>query len=213
MRLYKIIARILPILPIINFAFALPVAVQGTCRVCNDVVPDVAITTSTKRADEMEKLRGMYFDPERLSGNPESDLTGLKGLLPPEPSRPELPKSPSFDHYLASSDSEASLSHYLTSTDSELGSSQSAASGSGRRLTSSPILIKNPNFKSGSGRLMTSSPMENPESKSFLSKALSKIKFWRRISGPGSVRDTVNAAQRRLQGLLDTGTYVSASSP
>jgi hypothetical protein len=49
--------------------------------------------------------------------------------------------------------------------------------------------------------------------KSFLKKAASKLKFWRRISGPVFVRDAVNAAQREFQGLVDTGAYVSASSP
>jgi hypothetical protein len=43
------------------------------------------------------------------------------------------------------------------------------------------------------------SPTEKPgESKSFLGKVVSKLKFWRRISDPGSVRDAVNAAQRGL---------------
>ncbi|KAF8490850.1 hypothetical protein F5888DRAFT_1637955 [Russula emetica] len=227
---YKTIARILLILPIINFAFALPIAVQETRQVISEVVPDVAITMSAKRADEMENQLGMYF--ERLSGKKESDLAGLKGLLPApdhgsmdpqigsseiQQVSPELSKSPSeasLDHYLASPGSEASLDHYLApsgseasvddhpaspgseasvddhpvSTDFELGSSQSAASGS------------------GSGRSMASSPMkEKPGSKSFLSKVVSKLKFWRRISVPGSVRDAVNAAQRELRGLVDTG--------
>jgi hypothetical protein len=53
--------------------------------------------------------------------------------------------------------------------------------------------------------------MEKPESKSFLSKMVrvSKPKFWRRISGTGSVRDAVNLAQRKLQGLVDTGARVN----
>jgi hypothetical protein len=53
--------------------------------------------------------------------------------------------------------------------------------------------------------------MEKPEFKSFLSMA-NKFKLWRRISGPGTVRDAMNVAQRELQGLFDTGAYVSASS-
>jgi hypothetical protein len=222
MHQYKIIARILLILPLVNLAFALPIAKQETRQVCDDVVPDVAITISAKRSDEIEKR--MYF--ERLSGKPDSDLAGLKGLQPEEPEHgsmdppqmgtseiqqvsPELSKSPSFDHYLASpaspasEASEASFDHYLASpesdapiasadeypvsTDSELGSSRSAAS--------------------GGGRLTTSSLME--KSKSFLSKVVSKFKFSRRISGPGSVRDAVNAAQ----GLVDTGAYVLPPPP
>ena len=51
-----------------------------------------------------------------------------------------------------------------------------------------------------------------PNSETSLSKVFSKVKFWRRISGPGLVRDAVNAAQRELQGLLDTGAYVSSAS-
>jgi hypothetical protein len=209
---YKIIARILLILPIINFAFALPIAVQETRQVFSEVVPDVAITMSAKRADEMGKQSGMYF--ERLSGRPDSDLAGLKGLLPApdhgsmdppqmgtseiQQAQPELSKSPSeasLDHYLASPGSDASVDDHPVSTDFELGSSQSAASGS------------------GSGQSTTSSPMEKPESKSFLSKVVSKVKLWRRISGPGSVRDAVNAAQRELRGLVDTEAYVSAFFP
>jgi hypothetical protein len=197
MHQYKIIARILLILPIINLAFALPIAKQETRQVCDDVVPDVAITMSAKRGDEIEKR--MYF--ERLSGKPDSDLAGLKGLQPEEPDHgsmdppqmgtseiqqvsPELSKSPSFDHYLASSESIASIAsadEYPVSTDSESGSSRSAASGSGRSTMSSLM----------------------EKSKSFLSKVVSKFKFWRRISGPGSVRDAVNAAQ----GLVDSGAY------
>ena len=42
--------------------------------------------------------------------------------------------------------------------------------------------------------------MEKPESKSFMGKVVNKLKFWRCISGPGSVhRDIVNAAQRGWQ--------------
>jgi hypothetical protein len=55
--------------------------------------------------------------------------------------------------------------------------------------------------------------LEKLKSKSILRKVLSKFKFWRRISGTGPVRDVVNAAQRELQGLVDTGAYVPASSP
>jgi hypothetical protein len=201
MHLYKIIVRILLILPIINFAFALPIAEQETSQVGGGVVPDVAITMSAKRGDETEK--GMYS--ERLSGKPDSDIAGLKALQP-EPLdhglidapqigtseiqqvSPELSKSPSeasLDHYLASPGSEASLSHYLpvapeseasfastddhlVSTDPESGSSLSAASGSGQS-----------------------------KMKSFLRKVASKLKFWRRISGPVSVRDAVNGAPGR----------------
>jgi hypothetical protein len=219
MRPHKIIARILLILPIIDFAFALPMAVQETRQVSGDVVLDVTITMSAKRADETEK--GMYF--ERLSGKPDSDLAGLKALQPEAPDhgsmdspqtgtseiqQPELFKSPSFDHYLESpgSDaSDASLNHYLWppvsdgydasageySTDSESDSSLSAPSGSGRSTMS--LLME--------------------KSKSFLSKVASKLRLWRRTSGPGSGRDAVSAARRELQGLVDTGAHVSASSP
>jgi hypothetical protein len=214
MRQYKIIARILLILPIINFAFALPIAAQETRQVCGDVVPDVAITMSAKRGVEMEN--GMYF--ERLSGKPDSDLTGLKGPQPEVPDHgsmdppqmgtseiqqvsPDLSKSPSLGHYLGSPESEtpfasADDSLPVASTDSELYSSPSAAN--------------------GYGRLTTSSPIEQPKCNGLLCKVVSKVvskvsklKFWRRISGPGSVRDAVNAAR----GLVDTGAYVSASSP
>jgi len=52
---------------------------------------------------------------------------------------------------------------------------------------------------------------EEPESMSFLSKLVSKLKFWRCISGTAS--GAVNAAQRELQGTaVDTRAYVSVSS-
>ena len=189
---YKIIVCNLLILPIINFAFSLPITVHEMPQeVGGDLAPDVAITMSAKRADKMEELLGMHF--ERVSGKPDSDLEGLKGLLH---YGPELTKSPSLDHYLLPVSPELtrtpSLDHYLTSsapldnnvvsTKSEAGPSRSAAS--------------------ESGSMTSSSSLENPESKSLLSKVVNKLKFWRRISGPGSVRDTVNAAQRELQGLV-----------
>ena len=81
MRQYKIIAHILLVLPIINFVFALPIAGQETRQVCGDVVPDVAITISAKRGDEIEK--GMFF--ESLSGRLDSHPAGFKGLQPVVP--------------------------------------------------------------------------------------------------------------------------------
>ncbi len=200
MHQYKIIARILLILPIINFAFALPMAVQET---------------------------RMYFDPERLSGKPDSDLAGLKGLQPEAPDhgsmdplqkgtneiqQPELSKSPSFDHYLASPASpasEASLDHYLAS---ESDASDVSADDYHYLGSPDPESGSSRSAESESDLSTTSSSMEKPESKSFLSKVFSKVsklKFWRRISSPDSVRDAVNAAQD----LVDTGAYVSASSP
>ena len=253
MRQYRMIVNILLILPIINFAFALPIAVQEVRQLRGDVVPNVAITMSTKRDDKKRQL-GMYF--ERLSGNPESDLAGLKGLLPfdglhnppqmgtseiqqvsSEPSKspsldhdvvtpellksptnwehyilpPEVSKSPSMDHYMLPPEllGSPTLEHYMVPpelpkslplndytmppTASELGPSLSAAGESGQSTTSSLA--------------------EKPISKSFLSKAVSKIKLWRRISSPSFVRDAVNVAQRELQGLVVTGAYVFASSP
>jgi hypothetical protein len=152
---YKIITCNLLIFPIINFAFALPIGVQETPRVGGDVVPDVAIM-SAKRADKMEEQWGMYF--ERLHGKPESDLEGLKGLLHYGP--PELTKSPSLDHYLTKS---PSFDHYLTSPGS----------------SNSPPLDHS--VVSAGSEAGLSSQMEKPESTSFLSKVVSKLKFWRRI--------------------------------
>lgn len=139
MHQYKIIARILLTLPIINFAFALPLE---THQVRGDVVPrtDVAITMLAKRAGEITAQGGMYF--ERLSGKPDSDIAGLNGPLPEAPVQgsmdpsqvdtskiqhvssagPELSKSLSeapSNHYPDSSGSEASLNHYLESSGSE----------------------------------------------------------------------------------------------
>jgi hypothetical protein len=218
MRQYKIITLILLILPIINFAFALPVAVQETREVCGDAVPEVAITMSAKRGEE-----DMYF--ERLSGKPGSDLAGLRALQPEAPDHgsmdppqtgtseiqqvsPGLSKSPSeasLDHYLASPGSEASLNHYLASPESEA----SFGSADDSLVSTDP--------ESGPSRSAATPPARGSgqsKMKSFLRKVVaSKLKFWRRISGPVSVRDAVNVAQRQLQGLVDTGAYVSASSP
>jgi hypothetical protein len=222
MRQYKIIARILLILPIINFAFALPVE---THQVCGDVVPraDVATIMSAKRGDKTGEKEGMYF--ERLFGKLDSGLMGLKGLLPEAPVQgsvdppqvgtsevqqvsPKLSKSPSdasLDHYLTSSPaSDVSLDHYLTSSpasDAFVPANDYLAdsdSGSESRFSFEPQMEKQ---------------MEKPKSTSFLSKIVSKLRFWRRISGPGSVKAVVNAARRELQGLVGTGAYVSASSP
>ena len=76
MHQYKIITRILLILPIINFAFALPIAEQETRQVCADVVPDGAtrVAMLAKSGDEVEN--GMYF--EKLSGKSDSDLADSK---------------------------------------------------------------------------------------------------------------------------------------
>ena len=163
---------------------------------------------------------------ERLSEKPDSDLAGLKGLQPEAPDhesmdpsqmgtseirQPELSKSPSLDHYLdspTSETSEASLNHYLTSE-----SDASHVPLDDYVVVPDPEPDLSAGAASGNGRPMTSSPMEKPESKSFLSKVFSKVKFWRRISGPGSIKDAVNVAQRELRSLIDTGAYVSASSP
>lgn len=55
---------------------------QETRQPSEHVVPGVAITMPVlaKRGEDMEKQWDMYF--ERLSGEPEADLAGLKGLLP-----------------------------------------------------------------------------------------------------------------------------------
>ena len=52
-----------------------------------------------------------------------------------------------------------------------------------------------------------------PDSGSFLGKEFSELKFWRRISGSGPVRDAMNADQRELQDLVNTEAYVSALFP
>ena len=204
MRQYKIIARILLILPIINFAFAVPIE---THQVSSNVVPwaDVATAMSAKRGDETGVKEGMYF--EWLSGKPESGLVGLKGLLPKAPVQgsvdppqvgtsdvqqvsPELSKSPS----------DASLNHYLTSSPA-----------SDAYFHANDYLADSDSGSESS--FSFEQPVEKPNFTSFLSKVVSKLKFWRRISGPGSVRAVVNAARREFQGLVGTGAYVSASSP
>jgi hypothetical protein len=259
MHQYKIIVRILLILPVIYFVFALPIAVQETRQVCGDAVPDVAITMSAKRGDEMEKQLDMYFEslswkpesssathPPSGSARSESDHEPINGhALPQSPASstapkygsmdlrrmvtsgiqqvsPELSNSPSFDHYVVSPEvspapelsNPPSLDHYVGSPE----------------VSPVPEMSKAPldvvsTSDSGPSRSAASESdwfwkvwpqMEKPKSKSFLNKVvskLSKLKFWRRISGPGSVRDAVNAARRELQGLVDTRAYVSASSP
>jgi hypothetical protein len=208
MRQYKIIARILLILPIIDFAFALPIAAQETCQLCGDVVPDVAIITSAKRGDEVEKQCDMDSDraegrctadedssfPDKLSESDHAPPQSPTSSTAPDhgstdPSQmgtseiqqvwPELTKSPSLEHYLFVP---VDPKGYLP----ESGSSVS----------------------SGPASVDSSSPMERSKFKNFLSKVFSKCKFWRRISSPGPVRGVVNVAQREFQGLVDTGVYV-----
>jgi len=109
----------------------------------------------------------------------------------------ELSKSPILEQYMVPPEPSKSPSldhHTVVSTNSESGPSPSAASESGQPESEST----------------TSSPMEKPDS----GKEFSELKFWRRISGPGPIVDVVNGVgQRGLQGLVDTGAYVSASSP
>jgi hypothetical protein len=120
---------------------------------------------------------------ERLSGKPDSDLAGLKGLQPEAPDygsmdppqmgtsdiqQPELSKSPSFDHYLGSPTSvasDASLDHYLASE-----SDASDVSADDYPVSPDPEPGSSASAASGNDRPTTSSPMEKPESKSFLSK-------------------------------------------
>ena len=205
MRQYKIIARILLILPIINFAFALPIAVQETCQLCGDVVHDVAITMSAKRGDEVEKQCDRA-EPDGRCAADEDKLSESNHVPPQSPTSstapdhgsvdpsqmgtseiqqmwPELTKSPSLEHYLLVP---VDPDGYLP----ESGSSMS----------------------SGPASVDSSSPIERSKFKNFLGKVFSKCKFWRRISSPGPVRDVVNVAQREFQGLVDTGVYVSPSS-
>jgi hypothetical protein len=142
----------------------------------------------------------MYL--EWIAAKAKSDQAKLKEVQPKAPDHgsmdppqmgtseiqqvsPELSKSPS----------EASVPESVASTPESKASKASAHD--------YPVLTSS---ESGAA-------MENPESNSFLSEMANQLKFWRRISGPVSVRDTVNAAQRQLQDLVDTGAYVSASSP
>jgi hypothetical protein len=214
MRQYKIIARIVLILPIINFAFALPIAEQETRQVGGGVVPDVAITMSAKRGDEvpMNRPYDIYF--ERLDGK-DSDLAGLKGLQPETPDhgsmnppqtgtseiQPETPDHGSMNPPQTGTSEIQPASPSLSKSSSEASLPESEAS---FPTTHDYPVLADP--KSGAA-------MAKPESKSFLSEMVSKLRLWRRISGPVSVRDAVNAAQKQLQGLVDTGAYVFASFP
>ena len=233
MRHYKIIAGILLILPIINFAFALPIAVKEARQLSGGVVPDIAIAMLTKRGDETETQSNGNFEslsgkgessaarPPSGSAQSESDLGPMNGhALPQNPTSSTAPnyrledpaqmrtsqiqeeplKSPS-DFLLESSGSSSSLDRYPASPD---------YFGSAGEYLASPGSSMSEASDAGS---TTASPMrETPKSERFLSKLFSKIKFWRRISGPGSIRNAVNAAKRELQDVVDTGTYVSVSN-
>jgi hypothetical protein len=325
MRQYRIIARILLSLPIIHFAFALPIAVQEASQLCGDVVPEVAMTMSAKRGDETENQSDVYF--ENLFRNPDSSLTvpppsgseqsesdhapmnrlappqsstsstapdsgsmdppqmstseiqqvsselmtppSLGHVAPPELSKspilgnymvptklskfpilehymaqPELSKSPILEPYMVPPESWKSptlesyvvppelskpstlepsvvppeskpmilehytvppmlsnfpiLEHYMAPAP-ELSKSPPLDDQVVPEPSESPILddhvVVSTNSESGpsqstaseSGWSMSSSSMEEPESKSFLSKVFSIAKFWRRTSGPGFV--------------------------
>ena len=291
MRRYKTIAPILLIVPIINFAFALPVAVQETSQVRGDVVSDDAKIMLAKRGNEMEQLWNTYFERlsgkpdsspishppsgsppsdgsdekmtklwntyfERLSGKPESssaphppsgsaqsesdqsDHGPMNGHAPAqspasltapehgskdlpqtgtseiEELSPEVSNSPSFDRYvippkLPLAKAPSFDTYYLGSPEADA----PISSVDKHQISTVPESGSSPSAASGSVQSVTNSPMGKPKSKSFLRKMVSKLKFWRRISGPGSVRDAVNLAQRELQGLVDTGVYVSAHFP
>lgn len=225
MHQYKIKSVIILILPIINFAFALPMAVQETRQLCRNVVPDIAITMLVKRGDETETQSDVYS--ELLSGKPSSPAahppsgsaqSGSEQNVGPmsstthdhdsndpsqtdaseiEEASPELTKFPSLsDYFLESSGSSSSLDH-LASPDS---------------FASAGDYLASPDRVSDAWST-TGSPKKEPMSESFLSKLFSKIKLWRRISGPGPVGDGVNTVQGEFQGLVDTGVYVSVSNP
>jgi hypothetical protein len=144
MHQYKIIARILLILPIINFAFAIPIAVKETRQVCCDV-PDVAIAISEKRGEEIKKPWDMHFERNAPRQSPDEGSTSSPQMgtsktqqvsqeLSKSPSvdhyvqtQPELSKSPSLDHYVQTQpglSKSPSLDHYLQ-TQPELSKSPS----------------------------------------------------------------------------------------
>ena len=251
------IARILLILPIINFVFALPIAVQETRQVCGDAAPDVAITISAKRGDEMEKQLDIYF--ESLSGKPESSSPAHRR---PGSARSESDHEPINGHALSQSPASSaapdygsmdlrrvvtsenqqvspellnspSLDHYVrlpeVSPAPELSNSPSWTIMWGRQKCRrcqrcpAPLDVVSTSdsgpSRSAAVRVIGLEGLAangKAQVQSFLYKVvskLSKLKFWRRISGPGTVREAVNAARRELQGLVDTGAYVSASSP
>jgi len=249
MRQYKIIARILLILPIINFTFALPIEVQETRR---DVVPDVTIT---KRVEETDNLNqwGSHFDS--LYGSPDVSRTpSLDHSVASE--SPAVSKTPSLDHFVVDESPAVSktpsldhvvvdespavsktpsLDHFVADESPAVLKTPSlghfAASESPEALKSTPLdpiavlpEVSTPlddhgassssgSVASGVSQSTTSSLMEKPGSGCFLCKAvLGKLRFWRRISSPGSARDAVDAAKRELHGPVGTGAYVSASS-
>jgi hypothetical protein len=161
MRQYKIIARILLILPIINFAMALPMAVQETRQACGD------ITMSAKRGDEMEKW-DMNF--ERLSGKPESSLAAHRpsGSARSEPESDDGP----INAPRQSPRSESSTAPDHGSMDPQAPQMDTSEVSLG--------LLKSPSL---SHYLVPT----DPESKSFLSNVLSKLKFCCSTTKPRAV--------------------------
>jgi hypothetical protein len=133
---------------------------------------------------------------------------------------------PSSPAYSISSDHESTDYHTGTSefqsslSDSELSNFHSASSkfhlSSDNYLTSGESHSSpNPDDHQADGHWTTNMRMtsfEEPKPMSYFSKLVSKLKFWRRISG--TANGAVNAAQREMQGItVDTKVYVSISSP
>ncbi|KAI0278218.1 hypothetical protein BGY98DRAFT_975346 [Russula aff. rugulosa BPL654] len=166
---------------------------------------------SAKRGDEVGKQWDTYFEslsgkpesssaaqPPSGSARSESDYVPINEHAPPQTQSPtstapddgpmdppqtgtseiqqvsqEPLRSPSLDHYVVLPGSEASLDHYVVSPGSEASLDHYLLASPGSSGSSGSY----ESYESGNDDLR--SPLEN--SKSFLSKVISKFKFWRRI--------------------------------
>ena len=209
MRQYKIVASILLIVPIINFALALPVIeAQETVEARSDLLHDVAVTTEAKRGGEdevMGKLWDTYF--EKSSGKSESSaadpppssstLESDQHASPQNPSSSTVPDHESMGpHQMGTSEIQEpevspalvkspSLNHYLKSTPTHPVADSESESGSFRTADSESVTMPSP----------PTSSVVNSKLKSLMNKMFSKLKFWgpSKTSGSGpSVRDAVN---------------------
>jgi hypothetical protein len=111
----------------------------------------------------------------------QSDLWSMSTNLPSSPASSTFSDHGSTDYYTGTSEIHPSSNNYLMSSECH----------------PSP----NPDDHRADGTTLWTTSSEEPESMSFLSKLVSKLKFWRRISGTAS--GVVNAAQRELQGTYD----------
>ena len=189
MRRYKIVASILLIVPVINFALALPIIEEQGTRTDSDVLHDVAVTTQAKRGGEetMDKLWETFFDnsfrkSESSAANLPSGWTPKSDqhAPPQDPASSAVPDHGSIDlHQMETSETQQvspvlskspTLNHYIQSP--QIGASFSHYQ---KPIDAAPKLSSFLNIRP---ERVASSPVVQSKPKSFINKMFRKLKFW-----------------------------------